>query len=183
MEWSKEPASFRDPCGFVFFQDGVLYRQVNQVFAPHYSRLIDSGLYAELIRDGLLVPHEEVPLRLPDIPAFAVLRPARIPFVSYPYEWCFSQYRAAALLTLELQRRAIAHGLNLRDASGFNVQFIGIRPVFIDTLSFGLRQDEPWLAYRQFCEHFLAPLALMSLAHPSLGRLGRTFLKDRKSVV
>jgi hypothetical protein len=75
---------------------------------------------------------------------------------------------------LELQRRALTRDLVLRDASAYNVQFVGSRAVFIDTLSFGpYKRGTPWLPYRQFCEHFLAPLALMALAHPSLGQLSR----------
>ena len=63
-----------------------------------------SGLYEELVRDRLIVAHEEVTLRLPDTPpALAVLKPEQVPFISYPYEWCFSQLKAAALLTLDLQ--------------------------------------------------------------------------------
>jgi ribosomal protein L11 methylase PrmA len=173
MTWSRDRGSFRDPSGFVFVQGGVAYRQVNDAFSEPYRRLMGSGLYDELSRGGLLVPHEEVPLRLPDAPAaFAVLRPAQVPFISYPYEWCFSQLKAAALLTLDIQRRAIERGLVLRDASAYNVQFIGSRPVFIDTLSFGpYAEGQPWVAYRQFCQHFLAPLALMAHVDPSLGDL------------
>jgi hypothetical protein len=122
-----------------------------------------------------MVAHDEVPMRMPDAPpAHAVLRPEPIPFVSYPYEWCFSQLKAAALLTLELQRRALERNMTLRDASAYNVQFAGTRAIFIDTLSFGEYQEgRPWAAYRQFCEHFLAPLALMAHAHHSLGGLAR----------
>ena len=179
MEWRREPGSFRDPSGFVFSSGDIVHRQVNAGFEEHYRRLIDSGLYEELVRDGLLIPHVEVDLRLPGAPeAFAVLRPEQLPFISYPYEWCFSQLKAAALLTLELQRRALARGLVLRDASAYNVQFIGSRAVFIDTLSFGpYAEGSPWLPYRQFCEHFLAPLALMALAHQSLGQLSRVHME------
>jgi hypothetical protein len=175
MAWSRDPGSFRDRGGFVFRSDGVLYRQVDPVFAPHYSRLMHSGLYEELVRDRLMVAHTEDPIRMGDAPAaHAVLRPDLIPFVSYPYEWCFSQLKAAALLTLELQRRAVARSMTLRDASAYNVQFVGTRPIFIDTLSFGeYLEGAPWVAYRQFCEHFLAPLALMAHTHHSLGNLAR----------
>ena len=175
MEWHRESGSFRDPSGFVFSSGGVVHRQVNAGFEAHYQRLVDSGLYDDLVRDRLLIPHVEVDLRLPDAPeAFAVLRPEQIPFISYPYEWCFSQLKAAALLTLELQRRAIERHLVLRDASAYNVQFIGCRPVFIDTLSFGpYEEGTPWAPYRQFCEHFLAPLALIAFTHQSLGQLSR----------
>ena len=177
MTWSRDPGSFRDRGGFVFRSDGVLYRQVNPALAPQYVRLMHSGLYAELVGDRLLVPHEEVPIRLADAPpAHAVLRPERIPFISYPYEWCFSQLKAAALLTLELQRRALERNMTLRDASAYNVQFIGTRVIFIDTLSFGeYTEGVPWVAYRQFCEHFLAPLALIAHAHQSLGVLARLY--------
>ncbi len=86
-----------------------------------------------------------------------------IGFVAHPYEWCFSQLKEAALLTLELQSRALDSGMRLKDASAYNVQFDGGRPILIDSLSFEVAEaTEPWPAYRQFCEHFLAPLALIA---------------------
>jgi hypothetical protein len=178
MNWSREPGSFRDPSGFVFGRNGVVYRQVNAGFGASYHRLKTSGLYDDLTGDRLLVSHDELALHLPGAPpADAILRPERVPFVSYPYEWCFGQLKAAALLTLEIQRRALARGMTLRDASAYNVQFFGTRPIFIDTLSFGAYvEGEPWAAYRQFCQHFLAPLALRALAHGSLGDLTRVHL-------
>ena len=98
-------------------------------------------------------------------------------FISYPYEWSFGQLKDAALLTLELQERALAKGLTLRDASAYNIQFDGGGPVFIDTLSFEPRKDgAPWVAYRQFCEHFLVPLALMSRVDVDLASLLRTHI-------
>jgi hypothetical protein len=175
MRWSRDSGSFRDPAGFVFHHEGNLYRQVNASFANEYRSLIDSGLYTELVRDGLLIPHEETDLRLPGAPpAHAVLRPLPVPFISYPYEWCFRQYKAAALLTLEIQTRAIDRGLILRDASAYNVQFVGCRPILVDTLSFGKWQEgRPWAAYRQFCMHFLAPLACMAGVDALLARTTR----------
>ena len=57
------------------------------------------------------------------------------------------------------------------------MQFHEGRPVFIDTLSLERFQEgAPWVAYRQFCQHFLAPLALMSLTDIRLGQLTRTNL-------
>src|SRR4029453_17201459 len=92
-------------------------------------------------------------------------------FVSYPYEWCFGQLRDAALCLLEVQRRALMHGMVLKDASAYNVQFHRGRPIWIDPLSFArYRPGEPWIAYRQFCEHFLAPLLLMARLHVDAGR-------------
>ena len=89
----------------------------------------------------------------------------------------FGQLKAAALLTLDIQRRAVAAGFTLRDASAYNVQFRAGRPILIDTLSFRrATAGAPWIAYRQFCEHFLAPLALMSLRDVRLGGLLRSHL-------
>ena len=171
-------SSYRDPSGFVYTRGGVLYRQVNRVFQPEFDAVTASGLYPELARDGLLVPHEIVALDLAaTADAVAVLQPEPVRFISYPYEWSFGQLKDAALLTLELQERALAKGLTLRDASAYNIQFDGGGPVFIDTLSFEPRKDgAPWVAYRQFCEHFLVPLALMSRVDVDLASLLRTHI-------
>lgn len=174
----RSPASFRDPSGFLFVRDGTLFRQVNQVYRSEYDRLTSSGLYAELVGAGLLVPHVEVDVA-PAEPATAslVVRPEPMRFVSYPYEWCFGQLKDAALTTLDIQRRAIERGLSLKDASAYNIQFHQGRPTLIDTLSFETyREGEPWVAYRQFCQHFLAPLALMSRRDVRLGQLLRVYI-------
>jgi ribosomal protein L11 methylase PrmA len=172
-------ASYRDPSGFVYTRDGTLYRQVNRVFQDRFQAFLTSGLYAELAERRLLIPHREASLGLAaSADAVAVLEPERVDFVSYPYEWSFGQLRDAALLTLELQERALARGFTLRDASAYNVQFVGGRPLFIDTLSFEPREEgAPWAGYRQFCEHFLVPLALMSRVDVRLAALLRSHLE------
>ena len=177
MSGVADPGSFRDPAGFVFRRDGVLYRQVNRGYSATFDRLEQTGFLEELQRDRLLVAHDRLgPECGSTADAVAVLRPDVIPFISYPYEWCFGQLRDAALLTLELQRRALDRGFILRDASGYNVQFLGGFPVFIDSLSFGLYSEgQTWQAYGQFCEHFLAPLALMTERDPRLALLQRSF--------
>ncbi|MBX3174008.1 MAG: class I SAM-dependent methyltransferase [Gemmatimonadaceae bacterium] len=171
-------SSFRDPSGFLFTANGVLLRQVQERYRPHYQHLRASGLYDALVRDGLLVAHEERPLsEAAQAGAAFVLRPERIPFISLPYEWSFGQRRAAALLTLRIQRLALSHGMTLKDASAFNVQFRGGKPVLIDTLSFERREPgAPWIAYRQFCQHFLAPLALQAMVDVRLGLLLRQYV-------
>ena len=172
------PSSFRDPAGYVFRRDGVLYRGIRAPGRPHYDALMSSGLYDELVAASLLVKHEEVPAA-GDHPGdlYKVIRPEEIPFVSYPYEWSFSQLQDAALATLEVEKRALARGLSLVDASAYNIQFLRGRPVLIDTLSLRKAVDgEPWTAYRQYCQHFLAPLALMSLRDVRLGQLLRVHL-------
>ncbi len=172
------PGSFRDPSGFVFSRQGVVHRQIAPSYAPQYERLISSGLYEELVRGELLLPHEELDVRLAfSSEAYKVLRPAQLPFISYPFEWCFSQLQDAAMTTLRIQRAALNRGMTLKDASAYNVQLFAARPVLIDTLSFDFyRAGTPWVAYRQFCQHFLAPLALMSRTDIRLGQLFRTYI-------
>ena len=175
---SVDPASFRDPSGFVFRRGGTLYRQVDASFAEDWDAFIGTGLYDALAGDRLVVEHEPVALELAARPgAHAVIRPRELEFISYPYEWSFGQLKAAALLTLDLQKRAIDDGMTLRDASAFNVQFDCGRPILIDSLSFERYQTgAPWAAYRQFCEHFLGPLALMAYRDPRLSLLLRDFV-------
>lgn len=171
------PSSFRDPAGAMFRSQGVLYRGIREAGRAHYERLMSSGLYDELVAARLLVPHEQVSRGGEGAPWAVVIRPEEIPFISYPYEWSFSQLQDAALATLEIERRALARGLTLVDASAYNIQFLEGRPVLIDTLS--LRQaveGEPWTAYRQYCQHFLAPLALMSFKDVRLSQLLRVHL-------
>ena len=171
------PGSFRDPRGHMFRHDGVLHRHVAASAAEDYDLFESSGLRAALHDGGLLIPHEEEPALAAERGAARVLRPELVPFVSHPYEWSFSQLRDAALLTLRLQETAMDHGMSLRDASAYNVQFHRGRPVLIDTLSFErLPERRPWVAYRQFCQHFLAPLALMSYRDVRLGLLLRDHL-------
>ena len=84
----------------------------------------------------------------------------------------FGQLRDAALRTLQIQKRAIEHGMILKDASAYNIQYHLGRPVLIDTLSFEVyKEGEPWVAYGQFCRHFLAPLAIMALTDIRLSHL------------
>lgn len=170
-------SSFRDPAGNLFSREGVLYRQVLGPGLSDYQLLMDSGLYKTLVKKELLIPHEEVDVPGEDPDAKKVLKPELLPFISYPYEWCFSQLKDAALLTLRIQKLALKKGLSLKDASAYNVQFRQGKPIFLDTLSFeALPEGQPWKAYRQFCQHFLAPLLLMSYVDTRLGRLSQVHL-------
>jgi hypothetical protein len=176
--WQAVEGSFRDPSGFVYTRDGTLYRQVNTSFRDSFEAFIRSGLYEELVRDGLLVPHEQVDLGLAATgDAYAVIRPERIDFISYPYEWSFGQLQDGAILTLDVQERALARGFTLRDSSAYNVQFQNGRPVLIDTLSLEpWEEGRAWVAYKQFCEQFLLPLMLMSLRDVRCNTLLRSYL-------
>jgi hypothetical protein len=172
------PASFRDPAGFVWTDGGSIYRHVGEQVRTDYDSFLTSGLYDELVAECKLVPHEEVAdVASPRPGAYKILRPEVVEFISYPYEWSFGQLKDAALLTLDIQKRAMERGMSLRDASAYNIQFHRGRPVLIDTLSFDvLPEGKPWIAYRQFCQHFVAPLALMSFLDVRFGSLSRTYM-------
>ncbi|HQH26447.1 MAG TPA: SAM-dependent methyltransferase [Oligoflexia bacterium] len=173
-----DSASFKDPCGCVYRKGTELYRQVNQCGREDYDMLIASGLYQTLAAKGLLIDHDEVSLINQLSPrAYKVLKPRPVEFVSYPYEWCFSQLKDAALLTLEIQKLALDFSMSLKDASAFNIQFHRNFPILIDTLSFECyAEGRPWIAYRQFCGHFLMPLALMSYVDVRCGSFLSLFL-------
>ncbi len=157
------PASFRDPAGFVFQRNGVIYRQVNIEGQSDYETLANSGLYARLTEHKLLIVHTEIlSSEFVSPNGYKILQPTPVKPFSYPWEWCFSQLKDAALLTLSIMEISIEHGMILKDASPFNISFTPYGPVFIDTTSFEKYDGKkPWQAYRQFCENFLAPLALV----------------------
>jgi hypothetical protein len=159
----RHPSSYRDPAGFLFYSKGRLFRQVNQSYRPHYEHLIESGLYQHLVDQQLLIPHEEVRENIRgEGDWFLTLKPEMLQWISYPYEWCFDQWKDAALATLAIAQEALNYGMVLKDASAYNVQWHKGKMMFIDSLSFEVwNEREPWIAYRQFCEHFLAPLVLM----------------------
>ena len=176
----KLPTSFRDPSGFLFFDKGVLYRQINLVYKENFERLIESGLIDHLVKKGKLVPHTDADLSPPSPEnAYKFIQPEQLGFISYPYEWSFSQLKDAALLTLDIQKRAMKRGLSLKDSSVYNIQFRlkNAKPILIDTLSFEIYEEgSPWVAYRQYCQHFLAPLALMAYTDIRLSQLMRVYI-------
>lgn len=170
--------SFRDPTGFLYTENGTLYRQINPSGFDDYFQLIDSGLYQELTDAGLLIPHEEISQYDQNSPPNnIVIKPEAVGFISYPYEWSFSQLKTAAQTTLNIQKIALQKGMSLKDCSAYNIQFFLGKPTLIDTLSFErYREGEPWTAYRQFCQHFLAPLALMAYTDVRLSQLLRIYI-------
>lgn len=165
----RDKASFRDPSGEVFYEKGRVWRKVNKNYQNNYEQLMSSGLYGELTSKGWLIKHRESQKK---DGAYKIIEPEKIAFISYPYEWCFSQLKEAALLTLKIAKTCLKCEMSLKDASAYNVQFVGKKPVFIDSLSFEKYvEGQPWVAYRQFCRHFLAPLALMAKVDEDLGKL------------
>ena len=163
----KVSGSFRDPSGFVFKENGNLFRQINPCYFHVYNDLKNKKIFDLLWNEGLMIRHQEIK----NNPSEIVLKPEEIPFVSYPYEWSFSQLKEATLLTLNLQKKLLEHGFSLKDASAYNIQFVGCKPIFIDTLSIEYYKEGPWVAFNQFCKHFLYPLMLMSKIDLQLNKL------------
>jgi hypothetical protein len=172
----REFSSFRDPSGVVLRENGVVLRQVNKCYQPQYDALMEK-LYAPLTGAGLLLEHAEQDAPARDASAYRLIRPVQIPYISYPYEWCFGQLKDAALTTLRIHRAALDQDMILKDASAYNIQFLRGRPVLIDTLSFDFyHPGSPWPAYGQFCRHFFAPLMLMAHRDLRLSQLLRVYI-------
>ena len=165
-----DPGSFRDPSGGIFIHDGRVYRYFTERGASDFQAVAESGLLDELAKSGAVVTTHSVSQEefatlgrvVPDI-ALIVEHP-RLPFISYVYEWSFEMLKVAALLYLGVLRASLERGFILKDATTYNVQFVGPEPVFIDIGSFEpYEEGTPWAAYAQFCRMFLNPLLLQSL--------------------
>lgn len=177
---SRLSSSFRDPDGYLFIKAGVLYRQINHSYKDDFEQLHESGLYDALVKKGWMTPYTEVSVESGNPQqAYKVIQPKPLTFISYPYEWSFSQLKDAARLTLKIQKTALKFGMSLKDSSAYNIQFdvsTG-RPTLIDTMSFEVyKEGQPWVAYRQFCQHFLGPLALMAYTDVRLNQLARVYI-------
>lgn len=175
-----EPGSFRDRTSRVFYQADTVFRALTAPALTDWEQLSSTVFFQHLHKAGKIVQTEQVDtLCLQDnicgpivserhsptdaSPWVATLKHQKIPFISYPYEWSFSMLKDAALLQLTLLQAALAEGMILKDASSFNVQWIGSNPIFIDISSFTrLVPGEPWVGYRQFCQLFLFPLLLQA---------------------
>lgn len=171
--YQHHPSSYRDPSGFIFEKEGVLYRQVNKSFQENFDFFTSSGCYETLVKKGLLIPHQLIDQNLTGTEDYyKTIQPETIPFISYPYEWSFDMLKDAALLTLQLLKESISFGMILKDATPYNIQWHKGKLIFIDSLSFEKYDEQkPWIAYRQFCESFLSPLLLMHYSHQPLQQI------------
>ncbi|WP_194850108.1 class I SAM-dependent methyltransferase [Nonlabens antarcticus] len=170
---SQLAASYRDPSGFIFKENEIIKRQINPIFFEEYQAAVDAGIYTSLFEKGWLVRHKETYRDSFKI----ILLPEQIPFITYPYEWSFSQYKHAAQLTLRIQMFLLSKGFTLKDASAFNVTFYNGKAIFIDTLSIErYKPSEPWRALQQFEMHFFSVLLLSQ-------KYGANYLKTLSSEI
>jgi len=161
-----EPGSYRDRNGCVFYRGNRIFRGLSKAALENWEALQRAPFFEANRKSGKIVDTWSVDPQkegLAEGSWAGIVEHARIPFISYPYEWPFGMLKDAALLHLDLMCQALACGMILRDSSPYNIQWNGVHPVFIDIPSFApLRKGEPWVGYRQFCELFLYPLMLQA---------------------
>jgi len=167
----RDPGSFRDPESWILNDGDRLVRRipvdlVGLLAQPEFSKFL-----AAEITQGRLVPGRTLPDQ--DMAALGLGGPSgmesylehpRLPFVGYPHEWSATMLAEAGRLTLDLQCDLLPLGVELKDATAFNVLFQRGRPVFVDWGSFrtAVRQDV-WYALGQFQRMFLHPLLLRTV--------------------
>lgn len=164
---SVDPASFRDPDSTVLHAGTEVLRRLSPAAAEDWRVLAKTTFFRDRVAKGDIVATEEVEAAARgDITDEAswpvVLRHDRIPFISYPYEWSFSQLQDAAALHIDLLLDALGEGMTMKDGYAYNLQFRGASPAFIDIGSFEQYRGGPWPGYRQFCQTFLFPLMLQA---------------------
>jgi hypothetical protein len=170
----RHPGSYVDPAGALFELNRGMLRGINVEFADFYGQLLGDSPVKEMVGRELV----ETRIERDGIPGYAItLWHRKIAPISYCYEWPSGMLRDAALLTLDICLQLVGQGLVLQDGSPWNVVFDGTRPIFVDFTSI-VREDRnlPWVAYAQFGQLFLYPLALLSAGLPS--RVVRSLLTD-----
>ncbi len=162
MAAERVAGSYRDRKGYVFTSGERILRGVDTGAAEVQQDFIASKVFKRLVGSGQFIGTEiakDDPAELGILGAALLLEHERVPFVSYPYEWPFAALRAAALLHLDVHLELLEHGYTLSDASAYNIQFRGPKPVFIDVLSVERYVEGAyWNGHRQFCDQFLSPL-------------------------
>jgi ribosomal protein L11 methylase PrmA len=167
----RNQGSFRDPFASVYDIKNRVFRGIKKEQSLVHQNFLRSEFY-NLNVGSNIVPteerssHEILEAGIPSdiVNSYSLwVEHQRLDFISYPYEWGFELLKLAGIFHLDIQLEALKYGYQLKDASSYNIQFIGCQPIFIDTPSFmEYKEGDRWLGYKQFCEHFLAPLALNS---------------------
>lgn len=140
----------RDPDGRIRVAEDAIYRDIyNTSTAVDFLR---SEAAQGLVENQRLIDFRFI--------SDTELRSPRLPFVSYPHEWCHRQLAQAADLTLSVAEDAFDAGYELKDASAWNVIFDGAEPRFCDHLSFAPIAGDKWRAFGQYVRHFILPLAV-----------------------
>ncbi|MBB6498055.1 SAM-dependent methyltransferase [Pedobacter cryoconitis] len=170
----QQAISYKDPAGFVVKLEDGYYRFISPSYAAEFDYLMKSGLYQTLIDEGLMIPHNEVAVNTEFPDCYKKIFPQQLAFISYPYEWSYSQWKQMLLAYVRINKISLKYGMILKDASPYNFTFYNDQCILIDTLSFAFYKDgDPWVAYRQFCEESLSPFLLMHYKDPIWAKLYR----------
>jgi len=172
-----QPISYKDPAGFIVKKDKGYFRYISNSYQKEFDHLINSGLYRSLIDKYLILPHQTIMENQDASGYYKVLFPEQIPYISYPYEWTYSQWREMALTYIQINLIAVEYGMILKDASPYNFVFYKGYCRLLDTLSFSFyTEGQPWFAYKQCCEEILSPLTLMYYKDALWGKLSRSHI-------
>ncbi len=162
-----DPASFRDPSGHVHHIDRKILRTILAHGEHAFTSVWQSGILQRMSASGRMIASDLLPVGDPlhqTLQARHILTHPKLDLITYPYEWPFAALKSAALAHLDLHLALLSQGFTLSDASAYNIQFIGTRPLHIDPLSIipyenGMR----WAGYRQFLHQFFNPLILEAI--------------------
>jgi SAM-dependent methyltransferase len=164
-----DPGSFRDPASGILLGSNQVYRYFTTGHVADFEAVAETGLLDSLVASGAVIETKPIGMEegaelysaAPEIGL--VVEHPRIPFISYVYEWPFEMLKAAAIRSLEILQVALEKDIILKDATPYNIQFVGPNPLLIDVGSFERYQEGmPWIGYSQFCRTFLNPLLLQS---------------------
>ena len=183
----EESGSFRDPAGTIFYINDRIFRKINKVGLDRINFLEKEEILKESIKRNYLIQtkilnddeKKKLNLNLSDV----ILEHIKIPYISYPYEWSFNQLKTAAIFHLDFNLFLLDLGASLIDASAFNIQYIGSKPIFIDTLSIEKYVNrEPCIGHKQFCENFENASSLKSktLSKSKVSYSGRIIYEYKK---
>eukprot|EP01133_Synstelium_polycarpum_P004756 gene4756-5543_t len=167
MTPTRQEISYKDPAGFVVKLEDGFFRFIAYEYADTYNHLMQSGLYQALVAQQFMIPHKNADSNTEFPSYYQKIFPQQLDFISYPFEWSYSQWQQMILTYIRINEIALKHGMILKDASPYNFTFYNNKCILIDTLSFAMyKEGDPWIAYRQFCEEILSPFLLMHYKDP-----------------
>jgi len=166
----RHAASYMDPHGYVYREDGRWLRRVHAGSHAWVRAAITTPVVRELMAARMLVGSR---IRQDDRSdgGTLVLEHDGLAPVTYAPEWTPSALRDAALLTLRVLKRLAESGMTLQDATPWNVVFDGPSPIFVDFTS--IVEESPayiWPAEPQFHALFRRPLVMCAQRRGAMAR-------------
>lgn len=166
-EATRDPASYTDPNGYVFWQDQQVFRRIYPDKAPFFRALLAHPAVQGLQSAGKLIPSRIVQ---DDADGLLLAHDTVWP-LSYPQEWCAPMLKDAATVVLEVAATLAEAGYGLADGHPWNVLFHHGKPVFIDLGSITEAPEKLlWPAQVQFNRFCLYPLHVYAGGLPELAK-------------